>query len=257
MEIGIVGYGIVGNVTFNILKSKHNMKILDPDKGYTDNLSECEIIFICINEKDPTMKNLDKLIDDLVKSNTKAFFVIRTTVIPGTIDKYIKVYKRDFVFMPEFIREWNVEYDTFHPDKIIIGTENKEIWGQLYGIFSYFFPEITITQVKPVEAELTKLALNSLALIKIVFAEELNDLAKALNADYGNIYKSFSLDQNINVRHLIPGKDGYRGASGKCLPKDTEFLVHVGKEKNSRMSLLETADILNDILLKIEKGNNK
>ena len=249
MEIGIVGVGIVGNVTLNILKSKHNMKILDPDKGYTDNLSECEIIFICINEKDPTMKNLDKLIDGLVKNNTKAFFIIRTTVIPGTIDKYIKMYKRDFVFMPEFIREWNVEYDTFHPDKIIIGTENKEIWGQLYGIFSYFFPETTIFQVKPVEAELTKLALNSLYLMKIVYAEQLSGMAEKCNCDYKNIYKILQLDQQINVRHLIPGQDGYRGASGKCLPKDTGFMLYMAKKNKVNMELIEVAEKLNKLYL--------
>ena len=257
MEIGIVGFGVVGNVTFDILELKHRIKISDPDKEVNDNLSECEIIFICINEKDPTMKNLDKLIDDLVKINTKAFFVIRTTVIPGTTERYRETYKRDFVFMPEFIREWNIEYDTFHPDKIVIGTENIKIWEILYGMFSYFIEADRIIRVKPIEAELAKLALNSLALIKVVFAEELNDLATVLNADYENIYKIFKFDQNINVRHLIPGKDGYRGADGKCLKKDSGFLTWSGRRKNNILNLLETATMLNEIYLRVEKENDK
>jgi len=257
VEIGIVGMGIVGNVTFNILEQGHKINISDPDIGHTDNLSECEIIFICINEKDPTMENLDKLIDALVKVNTKAFFVIRTTVTPGTTDRYIKTHKRDFVFMPEFIREWNVEHDTFHPDKIVIGTENIKIWETLYGMFSCFIEADRVIRVKPIEAELAKLALNSLALIKIVFAEEINDLAILSNADYENIYRIFKLDQNINVRHLIPGKDGYRGASGKCLTKDSEFLTWSGRRNNNILSLLETATMLNEIYLRVEKENDK
>ena len=163
------------------------------------------------------------------------------------------MYKRDFVFMPEFIREWNVEYDTFHPDKIVIGTENIKIWETLYGMFSYLIEADRIIRVKPIEAELAKLALNSLALIKIVFAEEINDLAILLNADYENIYRVFNLDQNINVRHLIPSKDGYSGADGKCLPKDSGFLAWSGRRNNNILSLLETATMLNEIYLMTKK----
>ena len=95
--------------------------------------------------------------------------------------------------------------------------------------------------------------MNSLATIKVVFAEELFDLAQSLKADYNNIYKIFKADQNINPRHLLAGKDGYRGAGKKCLPKDSNFMVETGKKFNSRMSLLETAVKINEILLKVKQ----
>lgn len=252
MEISIVGLGIVGNVTYNILKSRHSLKIFDPDKGFNNNISTCDIVFICINEKDPTMKNLDNLINALVKTNSKAIFVIRTTVIPGTTNRYIKTYHRDFVYMPEFIREWNVEHDTFHPDKIVIGTKNKKVGEILFKIFNDYFDERIILQIKPIEAEIAKLALNSLALIKVVYAEQLYDVAEKYKCDYGNIYRIFSLDQNINTRHLYAGKDGYRGANGKCLPKDANFLAN--SSGSSNMGLLKLAIELNKHYLK--EGNN-
>jgi len=59
------------------------------------------------------------------------------------------------------------------------------------------------------------------------------------------------MDQNINERHLKTKEGGYRGANGKCLPKDTDFLIKAG-EKESRMSLLETAQILNNLFLKVK-----
>jgi len=152
--------------------------------------------------------------------------------------------------MPEFLREWNAEYDTDHPDKIVIGTEEKGIFELLSILFKADCP---IIQLTPTEAELAKLALNSLATIKVVFAEELNDLAQTLKADYNNIYKVFLTDQNINPRHLLAGKDGYRGADGKCLPKDSNFLAETGKRFNSRMSLLETAVKINEILLRMKE----
>ncbi|MFW5793853.1 MAG: hypothetical protein ACOCWC_06170, partial [Bacteroidota bacterium] len=99
-----------------------------------------------------------------------------------------------------------------------------------------------------------KLALNSLATIKVVFAEELFDLAQNLKADYNNIYKVFETDQNINSRHLIAGKDGYRGADGKCLRKDSGFLAETSKRFNSRMNLLDTAIKINEMMLRFKDG---
>lgn len=256
MNIGIVGLGVVGNALYQVLGNKsQDIKRYDPAKGHYDKLIDADIIFICINEKDPTMINLDRLVDDLVKQNKKAIFVIRTTVIPGTTDRYIKTYNRDFVFMPEFITERSAEYDTFHPDKIVIGTENIKIWETLWGMFSHFIKTDRIIRIKPVEAEMAKLALNSLFVIKVVFAEEIYDLTEHYRIDYKNIYKVFQLDKYTNPEHLVAGKDGYRGASGKCLPKDSEFLGFAGRENNNIMKLLETAIMVNKIYLKMEDNN--
>ena len=249
LKAGIIGYGIVGEATAKVIKEEVDLFILDPEIGHTDNISDCDILFICINEKDHTMSNLSELVNTLKEQNKKCFFVIRTTIIPGTIKELTKRYKREFVYMPEFLREWNIKKDTESPDKIVIGTENKGIFEMLATLFSDTISLESIIKVKPIEAELAKLALNSLALIKVVFAEELFDLAKEHKASYKNIYRIFELDQNINERHLKTCDRGYRGADGKCLPKDADFLIRAGKEK-SRMALLETAEILNNLFLK-------
>ena len=247
MKIGIVGYGIVGKATERRLAG-NEFFILDPPLGFNDDISGCDIIFICINEKNSEMKTLDTIVKSLVLNNKKCFFVIRTTVVPGTTDRYIAEYRRMFVFMPEFLREWNAEYDSLYPDKTIVGTMDSGITEILSILFN------GILQVKPIDAELAKLALNSLALIKVVFAEELYDLATKLNADYGNIYKIFKLDQNVNERHLLVYKDGYRGANGKCLPKDSDFLAETGKYNNTPLNLLETAIAINKFMLRYKDG---
>lgn len=250
LNIGIVGNGFVGSATRRRLEGKSNLFILDPPKNHNDDLSSCDIIFICINETSFSMRNLEEVVSSLVKQNEKCFFVVRTTVIPGTINYLAGKYNREFVFMPEFLREWNAEYDALNPDKVVIGTEQDGI----FRLLSTYFECENVLQMKPVEAELAKLALNSLATVKVVFAEELFSLAEQLGADYQNIYKVFELDQNVNERHLLAGKDGYRGADGKCLPKDSEFLSETGKIYNTRMSLLDTAISLNEMLLRFRNG---
>lgn len=255
MKAGIVGYGFVGKATARNINTKASLSMLDPDIGYTDDISDCNIVFICINETDNSMKNLEKLVEELIEKNRKCFFVIRTTVTPGTTDRFIRKYKRDFLFMPEFLREWNAEYDSIYPDKIVIGTEKINLYTIMQDLFKDAISPEKMIRITPTEAELSKLALNSLALLKVVFAEELYSLADGLKADYHNIYEVFKLDRNINARHLLAGKDGYRGANGKCLPKDTSFLIHTGRENQNRISILETAEIINKFLLRMRVVN--
>ena len=52
--------------------------------------------------------------------------------------------------------------------------------------------------------------------------------------------------------HLDPLFDGYRGAGGKCLPKDIKFLINAGVVKGYLPEMLELADEENESLL--EKG---
>ncbi len=219
MRIGIVGYGIVGKAT-ELRLAGNEFYILDPPLNLYEDISNCEIVFVCVNDTDPKMPLINKIVKDIDDLDTDCAIVIRTSITPGTTDKLIDRYNREIAYVPEFLREWNWKHDALNPDKTIIGTENDELYRTLKSLFK----DRNALQIKPIEAEISKLALNSLGLIKVVFAEELHDFTLKHDADYENIYKVFMLDQNINIRHLYPNHCGYRGAGGKCLPKDSEFL---------------------------------
>lgn len=255
MNIGIVGLGIVGNALYQVLSEKYkDVKRHDPAKGYYDKLTDADIIFICINDKNANMNLVKEVVKRTIEENKKAIIVLRTTVLPGTTDSLIIKYKRVIVFMPEFLREWNVIEDMIHPDKIVFGTENDKAFEILINVFK-FKKEMTLTgsiiQVKPIEAEIAKLALNSLYLIKVVYAEQLFDVVKNYDCNYKNIYRIFQSDRQINERHLIPEHDGYRGAGGKCLPKDSNFMFHTAKlREEDGMELLRVAIKLNRRYLK-------
>ena len=263
MEIGIVGLGIVGDSFSKMLeKQGYLIKKLDIYKNYFEDISKSDIVFICINETKNEMTLLKEVVEEVIKKNHKGIIVIRTTTALGTTDEFIKQYPdRTIAYIPEFLTERNAEYDTFHPDKVVIGTDDNEIFKILKELFKDIIYDERIIQVKPLEAEMVKLALNSLYTIKVVFAEEINSLAEHFGADYNNIYKAFCLDRYTNGEHLIAGKDGYRGASGKCLPKDSGFLAFAGRRNNNIMRLLETAIMMNTIYLRMkengyERGNN-
>jgi len=254
MEIGIVGVGVVGGSFSKMLTVQgHIIKKSDKYKNYFDDISKSDIVFICINDTDKEMTNIKSVVKEVVKINQKGIIVVRTTVIPGTTDEFIELYpERKIAFLPEFLTERNAEYDTFHPDKVVIGTEDKEVFEIIRELFKdIIYPE-RIIQVKPLEAEIIKVGLNALGVIKVIFAEQMHDLAKHYGIDYMNIYKGFYLDKNTKGEHLVAGKDGYRGADGKCLPKDIGFLCHAGRKNSINLPLVELAQQLNISYLKMK-----
>jgi len=250
MRIAIVGCGVVGGNLAAVFEEKTNYKIIryDPDKGFVGDISDADIVFICINDEDYNFAKLKSVADYVCNENKNGLIVIRTTVIPGTTDNFISKYNRKFVFMPEFLREKTAWEDTVDPDKLVIGTHERSSAELLVLLFS-FYSGVEILVMKPIEAELAKIALNSLGVVKVIFANELYEIANTCGVDYKQLYKVFETDQNICERHLNPTHDGYRGASGKCLPKDVGFLIETAKTKKVNSKLLKLARKINNELL--------
>ena len=255
MEFGIVGCGIIGNSLNDLLEDLgHTVKKYDPAKDLSDDISKAKVIFICVPTKaDMKFKDLKMAISYINLKNKKGIIAIRSTILPGMTAELTKQYKREFVYLPEFLRERTAFLDEICPDKIIIGTRKREV----FDIFKRLFKHVVdnkkkIIMMSPVEAELLKVALNSLYTIKVVFGNELYDICQKYGADYYKLFEAFKLDKNINPMHLDPLFDGYRGAGGKCLPKDIKFLIKAAIKKRVFPDVIIEAYKKNDNLL--EKG---
>ena len=233
MELGIVGCGVVGGSLAGLLEDLgHVVKRYDPAKKLLDNISKCEVVFICVPTKpDMQFEDVKKAIFHINLENKKGIIAIRSTVMPGMTDTFAKEYNREFVFLPEFLRERSALEDEVKPGKIIVGTNKKETFEIFKGIFEPIITTNKILMMKPVEAELVKVALNSLYTVKVVFGNELYDICQKYGADYYKLFEAFKLDKYINPMHLDPLFDNYRGAGGKCLPKDLKFLIKAAREK--------------------------
>jgi len=254
MELGIVGCGVVGGSLAGLLENLgHVVKRYDPAKKLTDDISRCDILFICVPTKpDMQFEDVKKAVFHVNLENKKGIIAIRSTVMPGMTDTFAKEYNREFVYLPEFLRERSALEDEIHPHKIVVGTEKVETFRLFEKIFEPIIDNNKILMIKPVEAELLKVALNALYTVKVVFGNELYDICQAYGADYYKLFEAFKLDKYINPMHLDPLFDNYRGAGGKCLPKDLKFLIKAGVEKGFLPKMMELADEENEALL--EKG---
>ncbi len=234
MNLGIVGCGVIGNSLASLLEDMgHWVKRYDPAKDLIDDISECKIVFVCVPTKaDMKFEDVKMAVGYVNLKNKEGIIAIRSTIMPGMIDEFTKRYKREFVYLPEFLREKTALLDEICPDKIIVGTKKKEI----FEIFRRLFKRVVdnknkIMMMKPAEAELLKVALNSLYTIKVVFGNELYDICQKYGADYYKLFEAFKLDKQIKAHHLDPLFDGYRGAGGKCLPKDIKFMIRAARKR--------------------------
>lgn len=196
--------------------------------------------------------------------------VVKSTVPIGTNRRVAHVIKKTLeernvkatVYVasnPEFLREGMALYDSFYPDRIVIGAENPEaieILRRMYRPileqtfdppqavprrYGYSLPTLITTD--PVSAEMIKYAANAFLALKISFINEIAGLCEKVGADVTEVARGIGLDTRIGRRFLNAGI----GWGGSCFPKDTAALIAVGREYNYEMPIVEAARRVNQL----------
>jgi len=231
LNIGIVGYGVVGRATAEALKAqiKAGIYYLDKEKGNTNYQAmceECEYIFICV----PTPTNfhgecdksiVKEVLTKISEENYKGIVVIKSTIEPLTTAMYRKQFKLNLNFNPEFLSEDTAFEDALKPEVIVIGGKeaeqiNKDIYNN--------DPLSVLTD--STTAEMIKYFFNSLFLLKVVYANQMFDICERLQANYEVVLKAARKHKWVGDMHFKIWDKGYRGASGKCLPKDAKVMAN-------------------------------
>lgn len=253
-KIGIIGVGIVGNA---LAKAVSEPILYDKYKkiGSVDAINRADIIFICVptpyKEKIGFDVSMVREAFSIIKGNK--IVVIKSTVLPGTTEKMQKVYPNHKVlFNPEFLKEISAEEDMKKPSEQIIGYTgpSKNIAKEILKIL----PKASIEFIIPaIEAEMVKYFSNTFLATKVVFSNQIYDLCKKLGINYDSIKEIARINPRFSFSHFNIWTDGYRGYSGKCLPKDTKSLIQLGDKLGVDLSLLKKVDKINEKLLR----NNK
>ncbi|ARM74635.1 UDP-glucose dehydrogenase family protein [Acidianus manzaensis] len=276
MKIGIVGLGVVGLSTGVVLADQGHeilgvdidekrvsglecrkspiyepelqellVKNFDKMKFSTDYsiLSDADVIFITVST--PTVNgkiylnyvfDASKKIAETVKKSST--IVIKSTVVPGTARKVKEILGHNLkvVVNPEFLKEGNAIRDTRNPDRIVIGSEDKESGDLIEKLWSFTNSPVIRTSFE--EAEMIKYAANSFLALKISFINEIANLCEKLpNCDVEVIAKAIGFDKRISPYFLSAGL----GWGGSCFPKDTLALTSFAREKEEILKTIEAA----------------
>ena len=165
--------------------------------------------------------------------------VMKSTVPPGTGVRLIKDYLQEtpitYVSNPEFLRGGRGVYDWYHPDRIVIGTDDNRAADKLRLMYSGIEAPVLVTDIT--SAEMIKYASNTFLATKISFINEIANICEAVGANIDDVARGMGLDPRVGPAFLQAGL----GYGGSCLPKDATALDFLASSKGYDFKVLKAA----------------
>lgn len=263
MKIGIIGYGYVGKAVAAAYDSENTL-INDPlypdiSVSVQDMKNNAEAIFICVPTPQSSDGSCDTSILEEVLNNLtgyKGIVICKSTATP----LYYKLVLKRFapflklVHAPEFLTAKNAIHDYLNPHKILIGCDtrlNPEYVTKIVLTDKINFKKENIEYCSFIEAAMFKYVANCYLAMKVIINNEFFNVCNKLNLKWDNISSIAITDSRLGDSHWqVPGPDGEYGFGGACFPKDTTALLHMAKNLNIDMTMLETAVNTNTTLRK-------
>jgi UDPglucose 6-dehydrogenase len=175
-----------------------------------------------------------------------------TSSLPQLDHKFVVVSN------PEFLREGSAVFDSFFPDRIVIGTTDKQaknVMRELYAPLleqNFMRPSfleadrerrgaVPLVVTDPTSAEMIKYTANAFLATKISFANEISAICEAVGADVTEVMRGVGLDHRIGKEFLNAGI----GWGGSCFGKDLGALMAIADEYELSPSILSAAKQVN------------
>ena len=219
MKFGILGYGYVGKATHKGLLQDQKALVYDTTFDIEKNIIyDADTVFICIPTN--TNKDIDIIIaeiKELKQNNPLVQIIIRSTLPLGACTR-IQAEAGTIIYIPEFLRERYWDTDCLKRP-LIVGCDVADYLPN-------WLRKEELYECSTTEAELVKMFSNNFATLRIAFANVFYDLSQSVGADYDTVKDMFFKIQQDQTYMEVPGHDGGRGFSGKCLPKDLDFLIN-------------------------------
>lgn len=195
----------------------------------------------------------------LREKQAEHLIVIRSTVLPGTIDGVvIPALERasgkrvgegfDVCSNPEFLREGSSIRDFYDPPFTLIGATSVSAAERLAKLYATLEAPVQVVEIRA--AEMVKYACNSFHGLKVSFANEIGNICKAMGIDSHEVMRVFCADTKLNISpvYLKPGF----AFGGSCLPKDLRAISYRARQEDVETPVLNAT--LESNRLQIEKA---
>jgi UDPglucose 6-dehydrogenase len=221
--------------------------------SYEDALADAEIVFIAVGTPSDVDGQADlryvrmaaESIADVLDHSV--IIVNKSTVPVGTGDWVTEIIRNrqpeapsfDVVSCPEFLREGSAITDFMNPDRVILGSMNREAAEIVAQLHLPLRTTIMITDLRT--AEMVKYASNAFLAAKISFINEIANICEALGADVKEVAYGMGLDKRIGPHFLDAGL----GWGGSCFPKDVKALASMAEIEGRHPHLLHAVMDIN------------
>jgi UDPglucose 6-dehydrogenase len=155
-----------------------------------------------------------------------AVVVNKSTVPVGSALRVERLLDRPGVSVvsnPEFLREGSAVHDCLHPDRIVVGADDRAAAARVGALFARTDAPLIVTDAATAEA--IKYASNAFLATKLSFVNAVANLCEAVGADVRDVLLGMAYDHRIGFDYLRPGP----GWGGSCLPKDTRALLFMAE----------------------------
>ncbi|QNG60224.1 UDP-glucose/GDP-mannose dehydrogenase family protein [Bacillus sp. PAMC26568] len=174
--------------------------------------------------------------------------VVKSTVPVGTNEYILEIIKKhksifleaEVVSNPEFLREGSAIQDTFHGDRIVIGSSSTAAGDQVEEVYKPLGIPVVRTDIR--SAEMIKYAANAFLATKISFINEIANICEKVGADIEDVAEGIGKDARIGSQFLKAGI----GYGGSCFPKDTKALVQLAGNVQHQFDLLDSVITVNN-----------
>jgi len=173
--------------------------------------------------------------------------VNKSTVPPLTGDMVSRVLNKrntrhaaSVVSNPEFLREGSAIQDFMHPDRVVVGSHDREAAEKVARLYAPLQAPILITP-NIYTAEMVKYASNAFLATRISFINEIARISERVGADAKLVAEGMGLDRRIGPYYLDAGI----GYGGSCFPKDVAALAAVAESFDYHPELLHAVMDIN------------
>lgn len=225
--------------------------------SFTDNynigLAEADFVFITVDtpmgeDGAADLKSVKAAAASVGKSLTRPVIIIDKSTVPvGTGDIVSEIVANNapegvsfsVVSNPEFLREGSAVSDFFNPDRIVLGSANREAAEQVAELHSPLRTRVIVTDLRT--AEMIKYASNAFLATRISFINEIAQICERLGADVKEVARGMGADKRIGP-HFLEAGIGY---GGSCFPKDVLALYHMAATAGCHPQLLQAVMDIN------------
>ena len=242
--------------------------LLSATQNVAEAVEASNISLICVGTPSQLNGSLDlkyvrKVCEEIGEAikHKNAFHVVvaRSTMLPGSMNSIViptleersgKKAGIDFGVCnnPEFLRESTAVYDYYHPPKTVIGETDSRAGDMLAELYKDMDAPLVRTSVET--AELVKYTDNVWHALKVGFANEIGNIAKAVGIDGHEVLDIFCKDTKLNLSPYYM-KPGF-AFGGSCLPKDVRALTYKSRSLDLNTPILNAIIPSNEC--QIEKG---
>ena len=221
--------------------------------SYPEALKDAQVVFIAVGtpsgvDGEADLRHVRAVAETIADTVDHEVIIINKSTVPvGTGDWVAEIMRKrsgdglrfSVVSNPEFLREGSAVHDFMHPDRIVLGSEDRAAAQYVAHLYLPLRATVMITDLRT--AEMIKYASNAFLATRISFINEIAAICDELGADVKEVAFGMGCDRRIGHHFLQAGL----GWGGSCFPKDVKALAHMAEIHGTHPQLLRAVMDIN------------